>query len=141
MIGYTVYKRDSGEIVLTGTIQDKQSIAPLITEGLDVIYELSVANNYVDNGKLVTFPPKPSENHSFDYQIKDWVFDHELAARKVLYLRDQLLKEGPDRINPLWWGSMTQDQQNAWSVYRQDLLDVTNQPGYPVSVNWPIKPE
>jgi hypothetical protein len=29
----------------------------------------------------------------------------------------------------------------AWAAYRQDLRDVTSQPGFPWDVNWPTQPE
>lgn len=28
----------------------------------------------------------------------------------------------------------------AWAAYRQDLRDVTNQPGFPWSIQWPVEP-
>jgi hypothetical protein len=30
---------------------------------------------------------------------------------------------------------------DAWAAYRQDLRDVTSQPGFPWDVNWPTQPE
>ena len=29
----------------------------------------------------------------------------------------------------------------AWATYRQSLRDITNQPGFPHTINWPTKPE
>lgn len=28
----------------------------------------------------------------------------------------------------------------AWASYRQSLRDITNQPGYPYSIEWPVQP-
>jgi hypothetical protein len=36
---------------------------------------------------------------------------------------------------------MTQEQQQAWIDYRQALLDVPEQPGFPINVVWPSKPQ
>jgi len=43
--------------------------------------------------------------------------------------------------NPLRWADMTTAEQNAWSQYRTDLLNITDQAGFPHNVTWPTKPE
>ena len=55
--------------------------------------------------------------------------------------RRSLLK-GVDAIagNALRWGLLSAEQQAAWGVYRQALLDVPQQSGFPNSVAWPTKP-
>jgi hypothetical protein len=35
---------------------------------------------------------------------------------------------------------LTQEQKDAWSVYRQELRDLTKQDGFPLVVNWPKIP-
>ena len=42
--------------------------------------------------------------------------------------------------NALRWGSLSAEQQDAWAVYRQALLDVPQQAGFPNDVVWPVKP-
>ena len=42
--------------------------------------------------------------------------------------------------NPLRWATLSVEQQNAWAVYRQALLDVPQQAGFPNDVVWPVKP-
>jgi len=95
---------------------------------------------YIVDNAIVELPPKPSENHYFDYVAKQWIFDYELADSKAKYTRDRLLAEGPDRISPMWWSSMTEQEQQAWTFYRQALLDITGQADYPEFIVWPIKP-
>jgi hypothetical protein len=41
----------------------------------------------------------------------------------------------------LRWADMTTEQQNAWSQYRTDLLNITEQEGFPHNVVWPSRPE
>lgn len=57
--------------------------------------------------------------------------------------RDTRLSEEVDPIvsNPLRWGSLSDEQQLAFTVYRQNLLDITEQEGFPHNVVWPTKPE
>jgi GH24 family phage-related lysozyme (muramidase) len=64
----------------------------------------------------------------------------ELEAR-ARHKRNNLLKQTVDRINPLRWEYMTQEQKDAWISYRQTLLDVPQQQGFPINVQWPVKPE
>ena len=42
--------------------------------------------------------------------------------------------------NALRWAALSAEQQNAWAVYRQALLDVPQQAGFPNDVVWPVKP-
>jgi hypothetical protein len=42
--------------------------------------------------------------------------------------------------NALRWESLDVNTQSAWRVYRQALLDVPQQTGFPNDVTWPIKP-
>ena len=64
------------------------------------------------------------------------------AAGGVRGQRDYLLETEVDPIvsNPLRWNGMTTAEQNAWTQYRTDLLNVPQQSGFPHSVTWPTKP-
>lgn len=55
--------------------------------------------------------------------------------------RDGLLAEVDAFVgNPLRWATLSAEQQDAWAVYRQALLDVPQQAGFPNDVVWPVKP-
>lgn len=66
----------------------------------------------------------------------------EAAAAHVRYERDAILAIEVDPIasNALRWGSMAPDHQQAWADYRQALLDIPQQDGFPHNVIWPTKP-
>ena len=66
----------------------------------------------------------------------------ELKAEKIRKQRDARLRS-VDEIasNPLRWGSLSSEQQEDLADYRQALLDVPQQDGFPWSVQWPTKPE
>lgn len=68
------------------------------------------------------------------------IVDKTKLEAEALRLRDTYLSNGPDRISPLWWSSMTEQEQQAWTFYRQALLDITEQSEYPEFIVWPIKP-
>lgn len=68
--------------------------------------------------------------------------EEELLEQQVRAHRDQLLTEVDAIVmNPLRWNSMTPQEQQAWADYRQALLDVPQQPGFPENIGWPTKPE
>lgn len=56
--------------------------------------------------------------------------------------RDELLKQNVDPIagNALRWAGLDASTQAAWASYRQALLDVPQQDGFPHDVTWPTKP-
>ena len=43
--------------------------------------------------------------------------------------------------NALRWAALDAETQAAWATYRQELLDVPQQTGFPSTVAWPTKPE
>lgn len=65
------------------------------------------------------------------------------AEVQVRGQRDMILATEVDPIvsNPLRWGDMTTAEQNAWTQYRTDLLNISDQVGFPHNVTWPTKPE
>ena len=62
-----------------------------------------------------------------------------MAAAEVRAERDHLLATKVDPIagNALRWAALTDEQRQAWADYRQALLDVPQQVGFPHNVVWP----
>jgi len=54
--------------------------------------------------------------------------------------RNEKLKDTADRINPMRWEAMTDEQKQAQRTYRQALLDVPQQAGFPWAIEWPVAP-
>lgn len=67
----------------------------------------------------------------------------EIEAFNVRTKRDALLGKQVDPLvtNPLRWADLTAEKQAEWTQYRRDLLDITEQAGFPHNIVWPIKPE
>jgi hypothetical protein len=64
----------------------------------------------------------------------------EELAEQARRQRDGLLSEVDSIVgNPLRWASFSTEQQTTWANYRQALLDVPQQAGFPNTVNWPTK--
>lgn len=68
--------------------------------------------------------------------------DAETAA-EVRFHRNQLLAFTVDPLatNQLRWAAMSEEQQQALASYRQALLDLPDQPGFPHDIEWPLPPE
>jgi hypothetical protein len=89
----------------------------------------------------------PRPGHWCDWTGKTWA---ENSARKYAAFsetvrgeRDFKLLRDVDTIatNALRWASLTEAQRQAWADYRQALLDVPQQEGFPYNVVWPVKPK
>jgi len=61
--------------------------------------------------------------------------EQSVAERNVRARRDGLLSDSD-------WTQVADApvDQAAWAVYRQALRDITDQEGFPYSVNWPTAP-
>lgn len=72
------------------------------------------------------------------------VLSDEQHAEITRAERDRLLRRYVDPLvtNPLRWNELTVEQQEALKAYRQALLDVSGQDGWPVLENivWPVYP-
>ena len=62
-------------------------------------------------------------------------------AAEIRGRRNHMLRWDIDSLNPIRWASLTTEQQDAMTAYRQELLDVPAQEGFPWEVIWPVKPE
>jgi hypothetical protein len=59
---------------------------------------------------------------------------------KMRVLRNQILKDTVDCVNPIWYNTLTEEERNQLAAYRQALLTVPEQAGFPTQIEWPQKP-
>ena len=69
--------------------------------------------------------------------------EYDIAAQDIRNERNIKLATEVDPIagNVLRWAALTAEQQQAWADYRQALLDIPEQAGFPHDVVWPAQPE
>lgn len=70
-------------------------------------------------------------------------FTPEIIAEIGVSVREQrnrLLEENVDKFNGVRFAALTPELQQQWLDYRQQLLDVPNQEGFPLSVIFPEVP-
>jgi hypothetical protein len=89
------------------------------------IFAAAVAGEY---GTVAEYLPPPAPT------------PEELAAQATAK-RNQLLAESDWTQLPDARAAMGAEKAAEWDAYRQALRDITDQPGYPAEINWPVKPE
>jgi len=70
------------------------------------------------------------------------VFMLQALADELRNQRDARLKQFDAIVsNPLRWAEFSAEQQSELAAYRQALLDVPQQDGFPAQVQWPVMPD
>jgi len=64
----------------------------------------------------------------------------EQLAEQARTTRNQLLAESDWTQLPDARAAMGAEKASEWDNYRQALRDITDQPGYPSEIIWPVKP-
>lgn len=66
----------------------------------------------------------------------------ERKSNMVRMIRDTKLSMFVDPLvtNPLRWAELSDEKKEIITKYRQDLLDISKQPGFPNEVEWPDDP-
>lgn len=135
---YTIYESNTGKIFsnITSTEEDIQFNIPQNCQA--IIGNFPAKTGYIENDQYVAMPPIPGDYYIIDYATKTWVQDYNWAAKTVKSERDQILYESDWTQIPN--NPLTTEKQQEWATYRQQLRDVTSQPGYPYNVVWPTPP-
>jgi hypothetical protein len=134
---YCLYNPSTGQITASGNCPTEeipdQCPAGEAWVATDRLY--NGGQYYINSGKLVETPPRPSPQHFFDYTTKQWEPNFELAWLAVRTERDQKLQQSDWTQLP----DVPIDTKEAWAEYRQALRDVTDQPD-PFNIVWPTPP-
>jgi hypothetical protein len=111
----------NGVTEAVGYIADKDDVA----ETGQWVYEQIMSG---DAGEIEDYtPPAPPTT--------------EYLAEMARNQRDSFLRYLDTILtNPLRWAGYSEEQQAVISKYRQDLLDVPAQAGFPQEINWPVSP-
>jgi len=138
-MNYTKYHPTTGEITSRLTITDSASLQANLPDEhyLDGLYHPD--QHYIDIATKtpIAKPVKPTANHTWDANNKIWI-DADLINR-IRIQRNQLLI-AIDKINPVWYASLTAEQQQELATYRIALLNVPQQANFPTAIEWPLKP-
>jgi hypothetical protein len=64
----------------------------------------------------------------------------ENLAAEARAKRAKILAEEIDTMNPMRWATLSTTKKAEWTAYRQALLDLPAQEGFPLTINWPTAP-
>ena len=129
------YDPTNGKILLSGDIPEH--MIPL--QGEHVLkLDASPFHHYIDLETLkpISKPEKQEGFYIWSDDDKEWKVDVVMAEYSVTSKRNQLLVDSD-------WTQLSDipaATKKKWKDYRQQLRDITDQPGFPTEILWPIKP-
>lgn len=128
----------SEDLIITGyQTFPETSHAPHIVAPDDLAEQLSPIIGYaklLDNKGTLQLPDNLAELAE-QKRLADLVTEGRAERDRRLQELDAIVG------NPLRWGGLTTEQQQAYVDYRQALLDVPQQASFPETVVWPTMPE
>jgi hypothetical protein len=139
---YTIYNPTTGQILELFSTSDSVESSLVLANSTFIQGSYDSNMYYVEQGQAVLKPTRPLNNYGayyFDYATKTWQLDQAQLNSMMRQQRDQLLAQ-VDRVNPVWYSTLSEQQKAELAAFRQALLDVPQQPGFPTQVDWPAKP-
>lgn len=143
-MNYTIFDPTTGEIISTVSSDSDESIQAHLSDKSYIDNHYSSQTHYIDieTSTPVTKPIDPStaqEIYRWDHASKTWILDMDLIAMNTRAQRNNLLLQ-IDAVSPVRYASLATEQQAELQAYRQQLLDVPQQSGFPVTIAWPTRP-
>lgn len=139
-MNFTIYNISTGEIIQSGQCPDSDYLLQQVPENCSIIdLPSDPSSQYIQNNQVFDKPNKPNDFSVFDYVLKQWVQNSDLAENYVKTNRNRLLYQSDWTQLPN--SPLTTQKQQEWADYRQQLRDITSQSGYPFNVVWPTQPE
>ena len=142
-MNYSIYDLTTGEISDLVTFADSESANQNLMLQAHIEGHHDPATHYVKNNLVCERTPDPSNNevfYKFDANQEQWVVCLDLRPQISRDKRNTLLND-IDRVNPIWYASLTASQQQELQAYRHALLAVPQQVGFPTAIEWPAKPQ
>ena len=135
MTAYTVYDRETGRLLFSGEVPESMMH---LQDPHHVLGVFDPATHFFDRrtGTVQAMPPKPEGYYAWDYTARAWVPDPVHADLEARQRRYALLLESDWTQLP----DVPLATKDAWAAYRQALRDLTDQPGYPLTIEWPARP-
>ena len=138
---YTIYDPSTGQILELVSISNPDMIDIILQDKSYVPGHVDATRYYIDQGQAMALPDRPATGlqYEFDWATKTWLVDSDYSSVVYRQQRNDLLA-AVDRVNPIRYAALTSQQQTELIAYRQALLDVPQQTGWPTAIEWPAKP-
>jgi hypothetical protein len=143
-MNYTIFDPVTGEIISTVSSASFDAVEPHL-DGKTFIEGLFNSRTHyieVNTNTPIEKSLDPSAGdiiYKWDHASKSWIQDSELMSMNARIKRHGFLSE-IDAISPVRYASLSAEQQADVQTYRQALLDVPQQTGFPTELVWPTKP-
>lgn len=152
-VNFIVYDVNSYEIISVGECPPDVFQMQASNPGQDVIEGIASSDSaYVVNGQIVLYTQQQKDaknnrpNFSFVWSNKTFLWEdprseqqkYDSCVQAVNAQRIQLLYESDWTQIPN--NPLTEQLQQDWANYRQQLRDIPQQSGYPFNVVWPTAP-
>jgi hypothetical protein len=110
------------------------------------IVNLDFPEQFIPYKDGIELAPQHDGEIGWTWNNNQWdIPQNEISEEEMItYIRNKrnrLLKKNVDRVNPIWWNTLSLEKQQEWTEYRQQLLNLPEQEGFPWNVQWPVKPE
>jgi hypothetical protein len=109
------------------------------------ILNLDNDSDWVDHAHFIKSPRNDGEigwtllvNGEWDTGIVEPTLEEKIQLARQR--RDKFLITVVDTMNAVRWETLTTEQKQEWMNYRQNLLDIPQQSGFPNNIIWPTKP-
>lgn len=139
----TIYDPATGRIISNFSTADESVFKINLVGKTWIPGDWSSRYYRVVNGKAVEKAPQPNDQgylvYDYDTVTDTWSINQIKSAATARSKRNQLLS-AVDKVNPLWYASLTTEQQNELVTYRSALLAVPQQVSFPAVIEWPAKP-
>lgn len=135
----TIYNQITGQIIAVTNRAD----AVLPDGHATIPGRFDASTQYVDQqGNIQDLPAQPQDDkkYIFDWSSKTWIEKPLIVTEDTQRQKRNALLTQVDEISATRYASLTLEQQTELQQYRQALLDVPQQAGFPESVTWPTKP-
>jgi hypothetical protein len=140
---YSIYDINTGEITEIVIFSDSETAITNLAGKYYVDGHFDPETHFVKNNEIRSRTKNPSTNdifYQFDITSEQWIVCFDMRQQIARDERDQRLS-ALDRVNVIWFNSLSTAQQQQLSQYRQALLDVPQQPRFPQEIQWPHKPQ
>lgn len=111
---------------------------------INILY-LDSVDEWKDHAHFIAVSKNDGEI-GWEWDGSDWIIpvieiSRENLENKIRQRRNKFLGMYIDSMNSIRWESLSDEEKNRYRQYRQDLLDIPQQNGFPENVSFPVTPE
>ena len=99
------------------------------------------------DNKVYAFEEDGSQDHLIQKDMISITIDEVIELTKIIFTTEQVAENIKNKRNALIllsdWTQLLDvptTTRDKWVVYRQTLRDITNQEGFPLTIDWPVTP-